>query len=163
MGLGNIFKHALGGEQGSNKGKINIVQEMRLRSKNNKLNWQVAKQKIFVKLRATTVKEAEDGMLKLRAETGLHNVEELVKWYEENEQKHYDVFKRLDENESQLAFIRTNIQKLRKDLSVFSGHGNVTNHVKNEIAKRAQDRIVAFKRATDACKANYEHSNRLTW
>ena len=161
VGLGNIFKHALGGEQGSNKGKINIVQEMRLRSKNNKLNWQVAKQKIFVKLRATTVKEAEDGMLKLRAETGLHNVEELVKWYEENEQKHYDVFKRLDENESQLAFIRTNIQKLRKDLSVFSGHGNVTNHVKNEIAKRAQDRIVAFKRATDACKANYEHSNRL--
>jgi hypothetical protein len=134
---------------------------MRLKSKNSKLNWQVAKQKIFVKLRATTIKEAEDNMLKLRAETGIHDLGELVKWYEDNEQKHYDVFKRLDENERKLGKIRETIQKLRKDLSVFSGHGNVVNYVKDEIARRAQDRIVAFNRATDACKASYDHSNRL--
>ena len=50
---------------------------------------------------------------------------------------------------------------MRKDLSLFSGHGNVVNHVKDQIAKRAKERIVAFQRATEACKASFEHSNRL--
>lgn len=159
--MSNILSHLTGNGKGQKKGKINIVTEMRLKSKNSKLNWGIAKQKIFGNIRATTLKEAEDGMLKLRAETGLHNVEELVKWYEGNEEKHYNLFKELDANETRLADIRNTVQKLRKDLSVFSGHGNVVNHVKDEIAKRAQDRIVAFIRATEACKANYEHSNRL--
>tara|TARA_B100000795_G_scaffold26072_1_gene17290 strand:- start:157 stop:1179 length:1023 start_codon:yes stop_codon:yes gene_type:complete len=145
----------------SRKGKINIVAEMRLKSKNSKLNWQTAKQKIFINLRATTLKDAEDGMLRLRAETGLHDVETLVLWYEENETKHYDLFKELDANERRLEDVRKSVKKLRKDLSVFSGHGNTVNHVKNEIAKRAQDRIVAFNRATEACKANFDHSQRL--
>ena len=161
VGMTSILQHHMASASGKGKGKVSIVQEMRLKSKTSKLNWQVAKQKIFVNLRATTIKEAEEGMLKLRAETGLHDVDKLVLWYEENEQRHYDVFKQLDTNETNLSDIRSNVQKLRKDLSVFSGHGNVVNHVKDEIAKRAQDRIVAFNRATEACKSSYEHSSRL--
>ena len=43
--MNNLLSHMTGA---SRKGKINIVAEMRLKSKNSKLNWQTAKQKIFI-------------------------------------------------------------------------------------------------------------------
>ena len=143
------------------RGKINIVQEMRLRSKSNRLNWQVAKQKLFSKLRATSVKEAEESMHKLMKETQIGTMEKLVEWFEQNEKKNFGVFDKLDSHEAELAKIKAEILKLRKNLSLFSGHGNVVNHVKDQIAKRAQNRIVAFQRASEACKASFEHSTRL--
>ena len=157
FGLENLLASSLK----PHRGKINIVQEMRLRSKNNRLNWQVAKQKMFSKLRATSVREAEDSMHKLMKETKIATMEELVEWFEQNEKKNFGIFDSLDSHEADLAKIKAKIQKLRKDLSLFSGHGNVVNHVKDQIAKRAQDRIVAFQRASEACKASFEHSNRL--
>lgn len=142
-------------------GNINVVQEMRLRSKNNRLNWQVAKQKLFNKIRATSAKEAEESMHKLMKATQINSMDELVLWFESNEKRNFAVFDKLDAHESEVAKIKANILKLRKDLSLYSGHGNVVNHVKDEIAKRAKDRIVAFQRATEACRASFEHSNRL--
>ena len=85
------------------RGKINIVQEMRLRSRNNRLNWQVAKQKMFSKLRATSAKEAEDSMHRLMKETRLESTEELVAWFENNEKKNFKVFDQLDLLEAELA------------------------------------------------------------
>ena len=83
FGLENLLASSLK----PHRGKINIVQEMRLRSKNNRLNWQVAKQKMFSKLRATSVREAEDSMHKLMKETKIATMEELVEWFEQNEKK----------------------------------------------------------------------------
>lgn len=121
----------------------------------------MAKQKMFSKLRATSVKEAEDSMRKLMTETKIHDMDKLVEWFENNEKKNFGVFNELDKHETELNEVKSKILKLRKDLSMYSGHGNVVNHVKDQIAKRAQERILAFSRATQACKANFEHSNRL--
>ena len=86
---------------GAKKGKINIVQEMRLRSKNSRLNWRVAKQKMFSRLRATSVKEAEDSM-QLMSETKIYEMDELVKWFENNEKRNFEVFDKLDKHETRV-------------------------------------------------------------
>jgi len=89
--------------------------ENRLKKSINKGAWGIAKEKVDVTVSVERVQNFEEAFLKIKAATGIADIEELVRTFIKNEDQNFSLFNYVNEQTNEIEKLEEQIQQLSEE------------------------------------------------
>jgi hypothetical protein len=111
--LDNALKKELADEAGSKS--EHEGSDDRLKKSVNKGAWNITKDKVDVQLSVERVQNFEEAFLKIKAATGIGDIDELVRTFIKNEDQNFSLFNYVNEQTNEIEKLEEHIQQLREE------------------------------------------------
>ena len=142
-----------GGDGEGQRGDMTMEQEAALKRKVAKGVWGIAKDKAGVQSSLDRVQSYEDAFNKIKAATGISDINELVSTFISNEDQNFSLFNYVNEQNNEIEKLEEHLQSLHDEESKYTQESgeDVNQHKQllNELAQKLQN--------TEATAEKYEH------
>lgn len=139
-------------EQAANRGDLGADEEQNLKRRVTKGVWNIAKDKANVAASIDKVQSYEEAFNKIKAATGISDIQELVNTFIANEDQNFSLFNYVNEQNNEIEKLEEQISALREEEHKYTQEsGNDANQHKqllNELAQKLQ--------TTEASAERYE-------
>merc|ERR1711934_1194912 len=97
------------------RGDMTQEEEQNLKKKVNKGAWGLAKDKVDVQVSMERVQNFEEAFNKIKAATGISDIEELVRTFIKNEDQNFSLFNYVNEQTNEIEKLEEQIQQLKDE------------------------------------------------
>ena len=101
--------------EGPSRGDMSMDEEARLKKKVQKGTWGAAKDKVSVQVSIEKVQNFEEAFNKIKAATGISDIEELVRTFIKNEDQNFSLFNYVNEQTNEIEKLEEQIQQLKDE------------------------------------------------
>lgn len=138
-----------GGEQ---RGELSIDEERKLKSKVNKGAWNMAKDKVNIQVSIEKVQNFEEAFNRIKAATGISDIEELVKTFIKNEDQNFSLFNYVNEQTNEIEKLEEQMQQLRDEEQKYTQESGDDVNQHKQLLKDLEIRL----QATETMAEKYE-------
>lgn len=124
----------------------------RLKKSVNKGAWGIAREKVDVQVSVERVQNFEEAFLKIKAATGIGDIEELVRTFIKNEDQNFSLFNYVNEQTNEVEKLEEQIQQLREEEHKYAAESGEDAAAQTQVLAALE----AKARATEASVGRYE-------
>ncbi|CAN0172184.1 unnamed protein product, partial [Discosporangium mesarthrocarpum] len=96
-------------------GLLSEAEEAKLKSRVNKGNWVISKDRADAQASAGRIQNFEEAFSKIKSATGIEDIEELVRTFIKNEDQNFSLFNYVNEQQNELEKLEEQLQGLREE------------------------------------------------
>mmetsp|Transcript_61910 Transcript_61910/g.106372 ORF Transcript_61910/g.106372 Transcript_61910/m.106372 type:complete len:548 (+) Transcript_61910:1-1644(+) len=126
-----------------------------LKKKVNKGAWGIAKEKVDVQVSVERVQNFEEAFLKIKAATGITDIEELVRTFIKNEDQNFSLFNYVNEQTNELEKMEELIQQLLEEEHKFAQESGEDAQRQKQVLQSLEAQVegtkAGVKRFEDQC------------
>ena len=134
------------------QGSMSAEDETKLKKKVNKGAWGLAKDKVDVQVSMERVQNFEEAFNKIKAATGISDIEELVRTFIKNEDQNFSLFNYVNEQTNEVEKLEEQIQGLQDEESKYAHESGEDVNQHKQILKELEVRL----QATESGVEKYE-------
>jgi chromosome segregation ATPase len=116
-------------------GGMDAEDEDRLKKKVNKGAWGIAKDQVDVQVSMERVQNFEEAFGKIKAATGITDIEELVRTFIKNEDQNFSLFNYVNEQTNEIEKLEEQIQQLKEEEQKYAQESGDDVHQHKQILK----------------------------
>lgn len=134
------------------RGEMSIEEEARLKKKVAKGVWSMAKDKANVAATEMKVQSYEEAFNRIKAATGITDVDELVKTFIQNEEQNFSLFNFVNEQNNELEKLEEQIQQLHDEEEKYAQESGDDANQHQQLLNDLQTKL----QSTEASAEKYE-------
>lgn len=134
------------------RGEMTMDQERQLKSKVNKGAWNMAKDKVNIQVSIEKVQNFEEAFNRIKAATGISDIEELVKTFIKNEDQNFSLFNYVNEQTNEIEKLEEQMQQLRDEEQKYTQESGDDVNQHKQLLKDLEIRL----QATETMAEKYE-------
>jgi len=164
--LGRLeHKRSAAAERNEGRGDMTQEEEQNLKKKVNKGVWGMAKDKVNVQVSIEKVQNFEEAFNKIKAATGISDIEELVSTFCKNEEQNFSLFNYVNEQTNDIEKLEEQIQQLKDEEAKYAQEsGDDVNQHKQllrDLEMRLQSTESMAERYEQKCTESQKTINSL--
>jgi hypothetical protein len=139
-------------ENGADRGDMTIADEAKLKTKVNKGAWGIAKEKVAIQVSIEKVQNFEEAFNKIKAATGINDIEELVRTFIKNEDQNFSLFNYVNEQTNEIEKLEEQIQQLKEEEQKYAQESGDDVHQHKQLLRDLELRL----QSTESMAERYE-------
>jgi len=147
------------------RGDMTVEDEQKLKKKVNKGAWGMAKDKVNIQVSIEKVQNFEEAFNKIKAATGISDIEELVSTFCKNEEQNFSLFNYVNEQTNDIEKLEEQIQQLKDEEAKYAQEsGDDVNQHKQllrDLEMRLQSTESMAERYEQKCTESQKTINSL--
>jgi chromosome segregation ATPase len=134
--------------------------EDKLKKKVNSGAWGVAKDKVDVQVSIERVQNFEEAFLKIKAATGITDIDELVRTFIKNEDQNFSLFNYVNEQTNEIEKLEEQIQQLKEEEHKYAQESGEDAQQQKAVLKELETKVAATDTAVEKFEAKSVASQR---
>ncbi|RHY31791.1 hypothetical protein DYB32_004501 [Aphanomyces invadans] len=131
-----------------------------LKRKLQRQQWGVAKDKVHVQVSVERVQNYEEVFAKIKAATGITDIEELVTTFIKNEDQNFSLFNYVNEQTNEIEKLQDHIESLKAEEAKYSEDTGDDAHQHKQLLKELESKLTATEHAADKYEAKYNEAQK---
>lgn len=150
-----------GGHHGSRVGDMSMDEELEMKKRLQKGTWGVAKEKVHVQVSIERVQNFEEAFLKIKAATGIDDLEQLVSSFIKKEDQNFSLFNYVNEQSNEIERLEEWLTELRDEEKKYGDDSgdDVSQH--KQLLKDLESKLVATEQAADKCELKCQDAQKI--
>jgi coiled-coil domain-containing protein 63/114 len=121
----------------------------KLKKKVNKGAWGIAKEKVDAQVSVERVQNFEEAFLKIKAATGIADIEELVQTFIKNEDQNFSLFNYVNEQTNEIEKLEEHIQQLKEEEQKYAQESGEDTQQQKHVLKELELKVASTESAVD--------------
>jgi hypothetical protein len=130
----------------------------KLKKRVNEGAWGIAKEKVDVQVSVERVQNFEEAFLRIKAATGITDIEELVRTFIKNEDQNFSLFNYVNEQTNELEKVEEQIEQLREEEARFAQASGEDGQAQKEVLRELEGKV----EATEASVVRFDARSTAT-
>ncbi|DBA00509.1 TPA: hypothetical protein N0F65_006413 [Lagenidium giganteum] len=153
-------KRMLGSAGHLHAGNLSMEEEMDMKKKIQKGTWGVAKEKVHVQVSIERVQNFEEAFLKIKAATGIQDLEELVSSFIKKEDQNFSLFNYVNEQSNEIEKLEELNAELREEEKKYSDDqgDDVSQH--KQLLKELEAKLQMTEIAAEKCETKCQDAQK---
>ncbi|KAG9407158.1 Coiled-coil domain-containing protein 63 [Aphanomyces cochlioides] len=131
-----------------------------LRRKLQRQQWGVAKDKVHVQVSVERVQNYEEVFAKIKAATGITDIEELVTTFIKNEDQNFSLFNYVNEQTNEIEKLQDQIEALKIEEAKYSEESGDDVHQHKQLLKELESKLAATEHAAEKYESKYNETQK---
>ncbi|KAF0691983.1 Aste57867_16889 [Aphanomyces stellatus] len=131
-----------------------------LKRKLQRQHWGVAKDKVHVQVSVERVQNYEEVFTKIKAATGINDLEELVDTFIKNEDQNFSLFNYVNEQTNEIEKLQDQIETLKTEEAKYSEETGDDAHQHKQLLKELESRLTATEHAAEKYESKYNDAQK---
>ncbi|KDO30824.1 hypothetical protein SPRG_04725 [Saprolegnia parasitica CBS 223.65] len=131
-----------------------------LKRKLQRQQWGVAKEKVHVQVSIERVQNYEEVFTKIKAATGITDIEELVNTFIKNEDQNFSLFNYVNEQTNEIEKLQDQIEALKVEEAKYSEETGDDAHQHKQLLKDLEAKLVATEAAAEKYEVKYNDAQK---
>jgi len=123
--------------------------EEKLKKKVNKGAWGIAKEKVDAQVSVERVQNFEEAFLKIKAATGIADIEELVRTFIKNEDQNFSLFNYVNEQTNEIEKLEEHIQQLKEEEQKYAQESGEDAQQQKHVLKELESKVASTENSID--------------
>ncbi|GBG32774.1 Coiled-coil domain-containing protein 63 [Hondaea fermentalgiana] len=140
------------------RGEMSMEEEARLKKKVAKGVWSMAKDKANVAATEMKVQSYEEAFNKIKAATGITDVDELVKTFIQNEEQNFSLFNFVNEQNNELEKLEEQIQQLHEEEDKYTQESGDDANQHQQLLNDLQSKLQSTEAAAEKYELRYQEA-----
>ncbi len=133
-------------------GNMTMDDEAKLKTKVNKGAWGIAKEKVAIQVSIEKVQNFEEAFNKIKAATGINDIEELVRTFIKNEDQNFSLFNYVNEQTNEIEKLEEGIALLKEEEQKYAQESGDDVHQHKQLLRDLELRL----QSTESMAERYE-------
>lgn len=121
----------------------------KLKKRVNKGAWGIAKEKVDAQVSVERVQNFEEAFLKIKAATGIADIEELVQTFIKNEDQNFSLFNYVNEQTNEIEKLEEHIQQLKEEEQKYAQESGEDAQQQKHVLKELELKVASTESAVD--------------
>jgi len=104
------------------------------------------------------VKSHEEAFEKIKAATGIHDIDELVKFFVEAEDENYSLFNYVNELNAELDKLESQVQDVKREIDKFKDSGQNKDTQKKKLLEELEEKLKKTERKSQIYEERYQET-----
>lgn len=154
-GVGGVHHH------GSRLGELSMDEELEMKKKLQKGTWGVAKEKVHVQVSIERVQNFEEAFLKIKAATGIDDLEQLVTSFIKKEDQNFSLFNYVNEQSNEIEKLDEWLAELREEEKKYGDDSgdDVSQH--KQLLRDLEARLQFTEASADKCEHKCQDAQKV--
>jgi hypothetical protein len=139
---------------------MTIEQERALKNKVTKGAWSMAKDKVNIQVSIEKVQSFEEAFNRIKAATGISDIEELVKTFIKNEDQNFSLFNYVNEQTNEIEKLEEHMQQLRDEESKYTQESGDDVNQHKQLLKDLEIRLQTTETMAEKYEMKCEESQK---
>jgi len=166
MNLNNVLENEFiestkaSGKLGS-QGDMSMEDETKLKKKVNKGAWGIAKDKADVQVSMERVQNFEEAFNKIKAATGITDIEELVRTFIKNEDQNFSLFNYVNEQTNDIEKLEEQIQQLKEEEQKYAQESGDDVNQHKQILKELEVKLQSVENMVEKYESKCQDTQKI--
>lgn len=150
-----------GMHHGSRLGELSMEEELEMKKKIQKGTWGVAKEKVHVQVSIERVQNFEEAFLKIKAATGIDDLEQLVTSFIKKEDQNFSLFNYVNEQSNEIEKLEEWIAELRDEEKKYGDDNgdDVSQH--KQLLKDLEHKLQSTEQFAEKCDTKCQEAQKI--
>lgn len=146
---------------GSRLGELSMDEELEMKKKLQKGTWGVAKEKVHVQVSIERVQNFEEAFLKIKAATGIDDLEQLVTSFIKKEDQNFSLFNYVNEQSNEIEKLDEWLAELREEEKKYGDDSgdDVSQH--KQLLRDLEAKLQFTEQSADKCEHKYQDAQKV--
>lgn len=151
----------VGGHHGSRLGELSADEEVEMKKKLQKGTWGVAKEKVHVQVSIERVQNFEEAFLKIKAATGIDDLEQLVTSFIKKEDQNFSLFNYVNEQSNEIEKLDEWLAELREEEKKYGDDSgdDVSQH--KQLLRDLEAKLAFTEASADKCEHKCQSAHKV--
>ncbi|OQR85349.1 Outer Dynein Arm Docking Complex, partial [Thraustotheca clavata] len=131
-----------------------------LKKKLQRQQWGVAKEKVHVQVSIERVQNYEEVFTKIKAATGITDIEELVNTFIKNEDQNFSLFNYVNEQTNEIEKLQDQIEALKQEEIKYSEETGDDAHQHKQLLKELESKLVQTEVAAEKYEVKFNDAQK---
>ncbi|KAF1330693.1 hypothetical protein FI667_g4893, partial [Globisporangium splendens] len=141
----------------SRLGEFSMEEELDMKKKLQKGTWGVAKEKVHIQVSIERVQNFEEAFLKIKAATGIDDLEQLVTSFIKKEDQNFSLFNYVNEQCNEIEKLEEWIAELRDEEKKYGD--DVSQH--KQLLKDLESKLHVTEQSVEKCKTKCQEAQKI--